>query len=89
MQIAECLCTARCICMGRAVCSAAQVEGVVAEVVWRVFACDQGTGMHLAAIPLYLGSERRGSLHLGLNLHGPETLWTSICRCLATLNISP
>ena len=36
------------ICMGLAVCSAARVEGVVAEVVWRVFECDEGAGTHLA-----------------------------------------
>ena len=46
------------VCMGQAVRLAAQVEGVVAEVVWHVFECDQGTGTHMAAIPPVPGERK-------------------------------
>ena len=37
--------------MGRAVRSAARVEDALAGMVWCVFECDDGAGMHLEVIP--------------------------------------
>ena len=64
------------VCMGQAVRLAAQVEGVVAEVVWHVFECDQGTGTHMAAIPPSTwGAETSYSLQICTNIDAKALHW--------------